>query len=357
MSKRPSQFAFAPRGLAGRRRLLTAAAGAGALAAATGLGARALAAPPTVSQAGSFDKITLSWNQSALCLSSSAVGLHDGIFRKHGLDVELINFAGSTDLLLEAIATGKADAGTGMILRWLKPLEQGFDVKLTAGIHGGCSYLVTARNRNINSIADLKGKTIGLADISGTNRNLYSIMAQNAGLDPEKDITWRAYPEDLLAPVLQRGEIDAYVAGDPMVYYQIKNSGGELFRLASNATGPWEDRTCCVLGIGNHVIRNRRDVARRLTLAQVEAAHKVYEDPARAVEVALEYQPRRREAARDDTIEQLKSLPHHDQPLGPAFREQVLTYARELKRAGVLAPRTDPVRYTDRIIVDVTAPA
>ncbi len=330
-------------------------AGTGALAGLSATGK--LPAPPTVAQVGSFDKVKLAWNQGALCLVSSALGHDDGIFRKHGLDVELINFAGSTDLLLEAIATGKADAGTGMILRWLKPLEQGFDVKLTAGIHGGCSYLVTARSRNINTIADLKGKTIGLADISGTNRNLYSIMAQNAGLDPEKDVTWRAYPEDLLAAVLDRGEIDAYVAGDPLVFYQVKNSNGELFRLASNATGPWEDRTCCVLGIGNHLIRGRRSVAKRLHEGSLEAARAVYTDPAHAVEVALRYQPRRREAARADTIAMLESLPHVDQPVGAAFREQVLTYARELKRAGVLAPRTDPVRYTDRITVDLTLPA
>ncbi len=62
------------------------------------------------------------------------------------LDVEFVNFGNSTDVLLEAIATGKADAGVGMALRWLKALEQGFDVKLTAGTHGGCLNLLTAKD-------------------------------------------------------------------------------------------------------------------------------------------------------------------------------------------------------------------
>ncbi len=61
-----------------------------------------------------------------------------GFFEKHGLDVELVNYSGSTDQLLETLATGKADAAIGMALRWLKPLEQGFDVKIVAGGHGGC---------------------------------------------------------------------------------------------------------------------------------------------------------------------------------------------------------------------------
>ena len=56
-------------------------------------------------------------------------GQGEGLFRPQRPRRRLVNYAGSTDQLLEAIATGKADAGVGMALRWLKPLEQGFDVK------------------------------------------------------------------------------------------------------------------------------------------------------------------------------------------------------------------------------------
>ncbi|WP_163078793.1 ABC transporter substrate-binding protein, partial [Acinetobacter baumannii] len=72
---------------------------------------------------------------------------------RHGLDVEFVNFGGSTEALLEAIATGKADAGIGMALRWLKPLEQGFDVKGTAGLHGGCLRLLGSRAAGITEVA------------------------------------------------------------------------------------------------------------------------------------------------------------------------------------------------------------
>ena len=108
----------------------------------------------TVPAAGSSGgkKLRFTWNQTALCTSAVPVAVEQGIFEKHGLDVELVNFGGSTDQLLEAIGSGKADAGIGMILRWLKPLEQGFDVKLVAGVHGGCSYLVASREAGITDI-------------------------------------------------------------------------------------------------------------------------------------------------------------------------------------------------------------
>ena len=99
-------------------------------------------APPLT---GAPRKLKLSWNAGAVCLVPVPVAIDHGFFQKRNLDVEFINFGGSTDQLLEAIATGKADAGVGMALRWLKPLEQGFDVKITAGIHGGCMRLIRRR--------------------------------------------------------------------------------------------------------------------------------------------------------------------------------------------------------------------
>jgi NitT/TauT family transport system substrate-binding protein len=334
----------------GRRAVLGLAATAAIL---PPVAMRALAAPTTVGQTGSLDKVRFTWNQSALCLISSAVAQEDGIFRKHGLDVELLNFGGSTDVMLETIATGKADVGFGMILRWLKPLEQGFDVKLVAGIHAGCSYLVTSKASGITGIEQLRGKNIGVADVSGTSRNLYAIMMQNAGMDPERDVNWKAYPDDVMPIAIEKGEIDAYVAGDPVVYYQLQASGGKLFTLASNATGDWESRTCCVLGIRGKLIRENADIATRIRRAILEAAQSTHNNPDHAVDLALKYSPRQRTTDPADVKAMLQSLPYYHQPIGDEFRHQVLAYAKELKRAGVLRPRTDPAQYTNRIIADI----
>src|SRR5262245_1800929 len=77
---------------------------------------------------GPARQLKLAWNANAACTVAAAVAKERGIFTNHNLDVEFVNFGGTTDQLLEAIATGKADAGLGLALRWLKPLEQGFDV-------------------------------------------------------------------------------------------------------------------------------------------------------------------------------------------------------------------------------------
>ncbi len=74
---------------------------------------------------GAPRKLKLSWNAGAVCLAPVPIAIEYGFFQKHNLDVELVNYSGSTDQLLEAIATGKSDAGLGMALRWLEAAGAG----------------------------------------------------------------------------------------------------------------------------------------------------------------------------------------------------------------------------------------
>ena len=59
------------------------------------------------------------------------VALHRDYFARH--ELKSFNSLGNTDLMLQAPAADKADAGASMLLNWLKPLEQGIDIKLPTG--------------------------------------------------------------------------------------------------------------------------------------------------------------------------------------------------------------------------------
>ena len=153
-----------------------------------------------------------------MCLAPVPVAIEHGYFQKHNLDVELVNYSGSTDQLLEAIATGKSDAGLGMALRWLKPLEQGFDVKIAAGTHGGCMRVLSHADSGVSKLADLKGKIVAVGDLAGPDKNFFSIQLAKLGIDPNKDIDWRAYPGNLLNVAVEKGEVQAFLSSDPLAY-------------------------------------------------------------------------------------------------------------------------------------------
>jgi NitT/TauT family transport system substrate-binding protein len=296
---------------------------------------------------GEKRSLKLTWNASAICTVGVPVALERGIFARNNLDVELINFGGSTDQLLEAIATGKADAGVGMALRWLKPLEQGFDVRITTGIHGGCMRLFAASDSGITKVEDLKGKVVGTSDLASPDRNFFSIMAAKRGLDPNTDITWRAYPADLLSVALRKGEIQALTLGDPLAW--IVRDREHLVEVANNLSGEYADRVCCVLGVRGALIRNDRPAAAAVTASILEAQDWVAANPDAAAAVFAPYS----KVSVDQLSAMLRSHTHHHHPGGAPLQQEIALYAQELKDVGVLKPRTDPRHFATRVTADV----
>jgi NitT/TauT family transport system substrate-binding protein len=291
--------------------------------------------------------LKLTWNATAICTVGVAVAQEKGYFARHNLDVELVNFGGSTDQLLEAIATAKADAGVGMALRWLKPLEGGFDVKIAAGIHGGCMRLFSAPNSGIKTIADLRGKAIGVTDLAAPDRNFFSIMLHEAGVDPNKEVEWRVFPGDVLPVALKKGEVQAFCQGDPLGWMARERDG--LTEVANNLSGEYAHRTCCVLGIRGTLIRQEKPVATALVQSLLEAQVWVAANPEAAAAVFAPHA----KAPVEQLTAMLKSHTHHDHPLAGDLRSQIAAYGEELKRIAVFKQSTDIQKYAARVTADV----
>lgn len=241
---------------------------------------------------GALRKISLAWNATAICTSAAPVAKERGIFARHGLDVDFVNFGGSTEQLLEAIATGKADGGIGMALRWLKPLEQGFDVKITTGVHGGCMRLLGWKAGGFTSLASLKGKTIAISDQASPAKNFFGLLLAKEGIDPERDVTWRNYPADLLPLAVEKGEAHALADNDPRTYLFLKDP--KLVEIATNLTGEFANRSCCVLALRGALVRDDRAVAAAVTRAILEGGHIVATDPRAAAQIFSGYGGRAR---------------------------------------------------------------
>lgn len=294
-------------------------------------------------------KLNFSWNANAVCLAPIIAAVDHGLFKKQNLDVELANFSGSTDQLLEAIATGKSDAGVGMALRWLKPLEQGFDVKITAGTHGGCLRAIAPANSAIKTVADLKGKIVGVGDLAGPDKNFFSIQLAKAGIDPNKDVEWRPYPGNLLRPAVEKGEVQAFTSSDPIAYLWLKD--GQFREIGSNLDGPYKDISCCIIGVRGSLLRSEPLVARALTQAILDAAAFAAQNPDK---VAKSFEPFAPKTATAEDIQTLvRYHTHHHHPVGEALKRELKFYADDLKSVSVFKPHTDTAKFADKIYADV----
>jgi NitT/TauT family transport system substrate-binding protein len=299
--------------------------------------------------AGERKKVTFAWNAGAPCLLAVTVAHDKGFFAKHGLDVELVNYAGSTDQLLETLATGKADAAVGMALRWLKPLEQGFDVKIVASLHGGCLRLLAPVGAGIERIEDLKGKIIGVSDMNSPAKNFFSIVLRKAGLDPTTDVEFKQFPGPLLRAAVDKGEAHAAADGDPNTFLWLKD--GKLKEISSNLSGEFSNRTCCIVGVRGSLIREDRRTAASIALALLDAAEYAAHNP---VEAAATYAPYAAgKVAPEDLVALAKYHTHHRHPIGEDLKKELALYAEDLKLVSVFKPSTNTAKYAERIYADV----
>lgn len=293
--------------------------------------------------------LRLAWGQSDVCQSPVSVALERGIFKKHNLNVEPINFSGSTDQLLQAIASGQADGAVGMTLRWLKPLEQGFDVNLTVGTHGGCMRLLTLQDSPINSAKDLKGKRVAVSDQASPIRNFFAIQAKKQGVDPESDIHWVQYTDDLAGEALKKGEVDAIAGDDPTAWLHRENY--HLKQVGSNLDGEYAHRTCCVFGLNGKLVRDEPEIARAASLAIVEAQHWAAEHLEETGRIFAPHIPQN--VTPEQVTAMLGEHTHQLAEMGDNLRADIEQYTRDLKAINVIRSTTDPKAFADYVVKDV----
>jgi NitT/TauT family transport system substrate-binding protein len=331
------------------RRNILRGAGAVGVAATSGVLGAGLFSPAI---AGSASKIRLGWGDVAACHSPLGFGVAKGIYAKHNLDIELYPFGSNGQTAIQAIATGKADAAAGLVGDWLKPLEQGFDVKLFVGSHGGCGRLFASEKSGIKKLEDLKGKTIATFVMGASPQTVLQVSIFKAGLDPNVDVNWKVVPFDLVGETVARGEADAGIHIDPWAWSIEKKNN--LIHIADTQTGYYKDHTCCVLGANTAFLKANKDALRRLAEGNIEVHEYTANHPD---EVAKWYAENLKPAGLTETdlTEILGALVYHDHPVGKALTEQIRIGAEDLKLVKVLDPDTDPKAFAERVTVDILA--
>ncbi|MFS3137578.1 ABC transporter substrate-binding protein [Gluconacetobacter sacchari] len=334
----------------GRRGLVLGALAT--LAGGTVLAARRSGPRPLPRTADGLRIVKLSLPVNAPCVAPLILAEQIGLYRDRGLKVEFTNWS-DTPTLLEAVATGKVDLGAGMIMQFMRPLEQGFDLKLVAGTHGGCMRMVGSRRAGVSDdVASLRGRTIGIADATGFAYNTFALLLKENGVDPLRDVAWRVYPAPLLEAALMKGEIQAYADSDPLMYLAQMRSGGDLVEILSNLSAPWQGRVCCVVAASNTLLRRDRPAVLALVDAMVQAAEICAADPMRVARAFARYGAVKAPVGEIAAV--LRMQTHHMHPLGHDLAAEVAFYAAQLKTIGVMSRDLDPRAFARDIVDDVT---
>src|SRR5437667_301150 len=73
----------------------------------------------------------------------------------------------------------------------------------------------TTKLRIVRRIRDLKGKTVAVPDLGGSQHVFLASMMAYVGLDPRKDVNWVTHPHAESVRLLGEGKIDALMAIPP----------------------------------------------------------------------------------------------------------------------------------------------
>ena len=146
---------------------------------------------------------TVNWEMQAI--------RNTGLQNNYDIQVEVVPLA-STQALLVALQGGKVDV---ILNDWLWVARQkalSRDYRFAPWSTNG-GQLVVRNDRNIHTLKDLKGKTLGIAG-GKTNKNwvLYkAYIQQAAGLELGKDIQVKFAAPPMLNALVQQGELDGVI--------------------------------------------------------------------------------------------------------------------------------------------------
>jgi NitT/TauT family transport system substrate-binding protein len=279
------------------------------------------------------------------CEAPVFVAYHKGFFEEEGLDVELIQ--AGFEQLKQGLAADKVDAALANFA-WFKPIEQGLGIKLTAGVHIGCIKAVTGPNTGVNTVADLRGKTIGVDAIGGGPMIALSSKLRESGIDPQNDVQWVAYPGPQLVEAINKNEIQAYITWDP---FPTLSHDQEQYKylLDIGADDPFKDNYCCFVGINGNLISQNPEKAAAITRALLKAAEWVGNNPAEAAAISLD----NNYIAGDVELNGKLLASYKWDPSVSQAKENIRFYARELKIQGILEPATTEESLYDAAFAEV----
>lgn len=208
---------------------------------------------------------SISSRQAQLWVANDA-----GLFRKYGLDVELIFLRGG-QVAIQALTGGDPPIVTigNVIIANL----QGHDIVLVGSVENSYDQSVFARPGTVARMEALKGKRFGISGFGSATHNAALILFKKFNFEPNKDVTFvptGTGPERLAA--MGAGRIDATFFNPSEVPQALKAGLVEIIQMADigfevQGSG---------LATSRNYIKARREVVKSALKAYVEGIYYVF---------------------------------------------------------------------------------
>jgi NitT/TauT family transport system substrate-binding protein len=211
------------------------------------------------------NKVRINWTAVTGAQSGIYVAQEEGLFKKNGLDVELIHIA-SSSRGIQAILAGEIAFSSMDGLNTVQANLKGANLALVAGATNRFVFSLMGKPE-IKRVADLRGKKIGITRVGSSTHTAALFALNQAGLKPAEYQILPLLEVPNILTALMAGQIDAGIVSPPTNSRARKAGFNELMNLAKE--GP--EYVSVALGTSRAYIKNNEDLVRRVVRGYAEA--------------------------------------------------------------------------------------
>ncbi|GHT80249.1 ABC transporter substrate-binding protein [Actinomycetota bacterium] len=293
-----------------------------------------------------------------VCGAPTYIAVEKGFFAEQGIDVELVS--GTFAQQQSGLQSGQFLVANGDF-QFFPAVNEGLDLNIIGGLHEGCIKLLVPKDSPIQTVADLKGKKIGVDEIGGTPWAITSVALAQAGIDPGVEagqVTWAPYDLSVLSNVASAGEIDAFAAWDPFGTLAEKDDGARVL-VDIGEDSVFAGKYCCFLYASADAVNNQPDQVKALLNGWYKAVEWISANPEEAAKIITDGSQHEAYVASDDTAliaELLSSYHyqnHHDSTNQGQAKTDALYFADELKKTGYLPADLNSQDFINKLWVDI----
>jgi NitT/TauT family transport system substrate-binding protein len=227
--------------------------------------ARVVDVPAALAAEGPLETTTVRFAKiPGICNAPQYVA--EELLRAEGFtDISYVGLVAAGAPAVDAVARGNADFTVTFAAPLVIGIDGGAPVTVVSGVHIGCFELFG--NESVHSIADLKGKSVGVQGLGSSQHVFAAAMAAYVGLDPAKDIHWVINPSVKPTELYEKGQVDAFLGFPPEPQDLRARQVGRVI-VNSAADRPWSQYFCCRLA-GNRDYVSKYPVATKRVLRAV----------------------------------------------------------------------------------------
>ncbi len=183
-------------------------------------------------------------------------------------NIELVKF-GSWPELTDALNAGQVDGAVVLIELAMKSKHEGAKIKAVSLAHKDGNVIVVAKD--INSVADLKGKTFAIPHRQSSHNILLHEALKRGGLTVD-DIVIRELAPTEMPSALASGQISGFCVAEPFGAMAVKIGSGKVLYTSEEL---WENSLCCAFVLNDEFINGRPKEAKQLVAEFKKEANKI----------------------------------------------------------------------------------